>query len=309
MFDPQATDELPPPAYEVSQETFDQKTRQGIQASLEHQADTHHLWEEWDEAKFEVNSRALAEAPASSSSSAPSLPSVTAQQYAKEKAPMPPSPPPRQEEPAIRPLRIVKKSQTAAYKKAVEATSYQSNNVPGGPTFSPNEGASLNRSSSMFSVGRRTPPPMFESVGPSLDGPNYEEVVMTYVPEDSRPSSPMSILSTDSYRPPLPPPPQMSDSRPNMVMPPPSPSPIRQQPTSMPTQAQRPQYQQPRRRVGFDPMSAYKSKPAFTPGLEPTPERVDPSSFYNSAVSAHLSTVPQRSAITPTYRANGMYQQ
>jgi len=150
---------------------------------------------------------------------------------------------------------------------------------------------------------------MFESFGPSLDGPDYSEVVMTYPSGNSRPSSPLSVLSDDSYRPPLPPPPPMADSRRRMAMPPLQSPPIQPQTSQRSVHPQRPQYRRPERRVGFDPMSAYRSKPAFTPGLEPTQERVDPSSFYNSAVSAHLSSVPQRSAITPTYRANGMYQQ
>ena len=282
MFDPQATDELPPPSYELSQETFDQKTRQGIEVSLQPQTDSQDLWEEWDEAKFEANARAISQHSGSSSSSGPSLPPVTAQQYPKEKAPRLPSPPPPpQEEPAVRPLRIVKKSQTAAYNKAVEARSYQSNTHPGGPTPSSDEGASLSRNFSVLSVGRRTPPPMFEHVGPSYDGPDYDEVV-SYVPRNPRPSSPTSsVFSTDSYRPPVPPPPRMADSRPNMGLTPPPPPPIQCQPAPRPTptQGQRPQYQS-RRRVGFDPMSAYKSKPTFTPGLEPMPERVDPSSFY-----------------------------
>ena len=294
MFGPQPTDELPPPSYEVSQETFDQKTRQGIQASLDPQANVHDLWEEWDEAKFEANARAFAEisASSSSSSSARSLPPVTAQQYPREKPSRPSSLLlPRQEEPAVRPLRIVKKSQIAAYKKAVEAKAYHSNTLPGGPPSSSDEGASLARSFSVLSAGQRTPPPMFESVGPSLDGPDYEQVVMSYVPGNSRPSSPMSLLSTDSYRPPVPPPPPIADSRPNRVRPPPPLPPIQRQPAQKPTptQAQRSQYQQqPRRRVGFDPMSAYKSKPAFTPDLEPTPEKVDPSSFYKCVSSVHL---------------------
>lgn len=294
MFDPH-TDELPPPSYELSQETFDQKTRQGIEASLEPQADTLDLWEEWDEAKFTANARALTETPASSSSSSvPPPPPLTAQQYPQEKAPRPaPPPPPPQEEPAVRPLRIVKKSQTAAYKKAVEASSYQSDDLAGGPAASSDGGASLSRSFSVLSVGRRTPPPMFEAVGPSYDGPEYNEneneVVMSYVPGNSRPSSPVSVLSVDSYQPPaLPPHPQMVNSRPNTNMgmrpPPPPPAQYRPPPRPAPPPAQRTQYQ-PRRRVGFDPMSAYKSKSAFTPGLEPTPEKVDPSAFYKCVSS------------------------
>ena len=285
MLDHNPTDEPPPPSYEVSQEVFDQKTRQGIQASLEPQPNDD-LWEEWDEAKFEANARALTNGSASSSSSsAPTLPPVTAQQFPKEKAPRPPSPPPlQQEEPAVRPLRIVKKSQTAAYDKAVEARLYRSNPMPGGPASSCDEGASLSRSFSVLSVGRRTPPPMFEPVGPSLDGPDYDQVVMSYVPGNSRPSSPMSVLSSDSYRAPITPPPPMIDSRPNRNMPPPPPPPIQHQrqpaPRPTPAQGQRPQYQRSGRRIGFDPMSAYKSKSTFTPGLEPTPERIDPSSFY-----------------------------
>jgi hypothetical protein len=284
MFEPQVSDELPPPSYELSQETFDQKTQQGIQVSLETHAPTfEEVWEEWDEAKFQANSRSATDG-SSSSSSAPSLPPVTAQKYPNEKAPMlPPPPPPKQEEPAVRPLKIVKKSQATAYKKAAEASSYQSIPHPGDPAPSSDGGASLSRSFSVLSVGRRTPPPMFEHIGPNLDGPDYDEVT-SYVPGGSRPSSPMSVMSSDSYHPAaaLPPPPPVVNLRPNMDMPPPPPPPTQRQPAPRPvsTQAPRNPYQQPRRRVGFDPMSAYRSKPAFSPGLEPTPERIDPAAFY-----------------------------
>ena len=292
MFDPQESDELPPPSYELSQETFDQKTQQGIQASLEHQDPLQDLWEEWDEAKFEANARSPTNPSTSSSASAPSLPPVTAHQYPKEKAPRPPSPPPpQQEEAAVRPLKIVKKSQTAAYKKAVEARSYQSDSTPGGPTSTSDGGSSLSRSFSVMSVGRRTPPPMFEPIGPNYDGPQYEEVV-GYAPGNSRPSSPMSVLSADSYQPAaFPPQPQVSNSRPNTNTGIP---PARYQPAPRPIQP-RSQRSQFAHRVGFDPMSAYRSKPTFSPGLEPTPEKVDPSSFYKYA---HSSPPASKSSVT-----------
>lgn len=326
MFDPQVPDEPPPPSYEFSQETFDQKTQQGIQASLEPQDPLQDLWEEWDEAKFEANARASANTSSSSSSSASSIPPVTAHQYPKEKGPRPPSPPPpQQEEPAVRPLKIVKKSQTAAYKKAAEAHSYQSGGLSNGPASS-NGGASLSRSFSVLDSGRRTPPPVFEAVGPNYDGPEYEQVVMSYVPGSSRPSSPESVLSTEPYRPPaLPPQPQVANSRPNtnMGIPPQQQSPTQYQPGPRPTQTQyqpaprptqtqhqpaqrpiqtqpqRPQYQQQqsRRRVGFDPMSAYRSKPTFTPGLEPTPEKIDPSLFYK-CVHPSCAHAASKSSVT-----------
>ena len=294
MFDPQVSDELPPPSYELSQETFDQKTQQGIQVSLEHQDPLQDVWEEWDEAKFEANAHGPINPSGSSSSSAPSLPPVTAQEYPKEKAPRPPSPPPPpQEEPAVRPLRIVKKSQTAAYKKAVEAHSSQPNNLSGGPTSTSDGGASLSRSFSVMSVGRRTPPPVFESIGPSYDGPQYE-AVMNYAPGNSRPSSPMSVLSTDSYHPTaLPPQPQTANQRTNTNtgIPPPPQSSTHYQPAPrpIPTPSLRSRRCQFGKRVGFDPMSAYKSKPTFTPGLDSTPEKVDPSSFYKYVHSLLLN--------------------
>lgn len=69
------------------------------------------------------------------------------------------------------------------------------------------------------SVGGRAPPPMFEPIDPSYDGPGYDEGVMSYVPGNSRTSSPVSILSTDSYRPPpLPPKPPMGISRSNAII-------------------------------------------------------------------------------------------
>lgn len=138
---------------------------------------------------------------------------------------------------------------------------------------------------------------------------------MSYVPGNSRPESPGSVLSADSYHSPaLPPQQQMGTSRPNTntAMPPPPNPPIQYKPAPRPTQTQtqRPPFRPPGRLVGFDHMSAYKSKSAFTPGLESTPEKVDPSAFYNSAVSAHLSPIPQRqrTAIPQINRTNG-YQQ
>ena len=63
------------------------------------------------------------------------------------------------------------------------------------------QGAALNRSGTMASYVERqaTPPPMFEAIGPSLDGPPYEppepQLVMTYNGSgDSRPASPLAEL-------------------------------------------------------------------------------------------------------------------
>lgn len=302
MFDPQESDELPPPAYELTQESFDQKTQHGIELSLEPQDPLHDLWEDWDDAKFEANLQSIANPSAPSSSSAQRIPPLAAHEYPKEKVPRPASPPPpQQEEPAVRPLKIVKKSQTAALKKAAEARSYQSNDFSADPT-SANGGASLSRNFSMMSMGRRTPPPAFESNGPSYDGPEYEEMMMSYgyASGNARPESPGSILSADSYHSPaLPPQQQMGNSRPNTntALPPPPNPPIQYKPAPRPTQTQtqRPPFRPPGRLVGFDHMSAYKSKSAFTPGLESTPEKVDPSAFYKCV---HSSSTASKSSVT-----------
>ena len=184
-------------------------------------------------------------------------------------------------------------------------------------------GASLTRSGTMSTYCERqaTPPPMFEAMGPSLDGPPYElpaaQITLTYRPGDSRPCSPLTTRShsrSSSFahphplppiphqpkgrqRPPLPSPPQLRQPR-NIA----SPSPPR---TNLaPSTVSSPQRRSPipgsnlvrgtpsprpvsifnptSTRVTFDPQFAYNSKPSLDLEDGRALAPTDASSFYKS---------------------------
>lgn len=280
MFEPaEDLEAVPPPAYELTQEDYDRKTSQVIGSSVNDPTGLEEVWEEWDESAFEAAFEAAARenangGGASSSSSTPIRP-----QFHPEKAPI------VEEEPVVRPLRIAKKHQQTpsahVYSKATEAYG----TPPPAPDFDaqastsdslsphPPANAFVSRSTSIMSIGRRTPPPAFEHMGPSLDGPDYEEMA-----EQQSRGAGNTMAAPRASRPLYDP--QMRQ-RTQSVSPAPS---HRQSLANGPQRVpQRPmtQYPPPQRRLphNFDPMSAY-SRP-----LHPTPSqsahvKVDASAFY-----------------------------
>lgn len=211
-------------------------------------------WNEWDEAKFEIKSRSLRSASESFPSSSPNIPQMISRVGLGKIRRLPSLPLFHHQE----------KGKAVADEKSIDAAPHTFDNDPDGCPPPSDEGASLVRPFSMLSVDRRTPPPVFESVGSGMDCPAYEEVISS-APGNSHQSSPAPVPTTTSHRP--------------RVLPPP------------PIQVTRPRYQQQRPR--FDPMTAYsRSKPASDSVSEDT----HAASFYNSAVSPHLSTSSQRSA-------------
>ncbi|KAH8105829.1 hypothetical protein BXZ70DRAFT_396625 [Cristinia sonorae] len=175
----------------------------------------------------------------------------------------------------------------------------------------------------------RTPPPVFEAVGPSLDGPPYEpsvqEITLTYngggtLRPSSRPDARQGNYGSPSQSN-VSQPRQLSPSQPRRRLPTPQSSPPQQyspsiaapsarvgvaspmtpppgrtlpEPRTQPSRASpspRPPtiYNPPVGRTMFDPQVAYPRKPAFEP-IPETSTHINAAAFYNSAVSSHIST-------------------
>lgn len=213
MADPQDDLELPPPAYDITKEELDQKVERALEASL---AKTHLQphpapdsaegeWQVWDEAAFEAaaaRAQAQQQTAGGSSSTAPPRPL--------------PVPTPGRGVPdfhtATEPLRINKRDRDrASYAQPQDphrrdslsssvsrhsAGSFSSPSSPG-LSSSPRSPASA-RPLIVHNVPadpQEEPislPPPFAPVGPSLDGPPYEQVVMAYRGDASPPPSPLT---------------------------------------------------------------------------------------------------------------------
>ena len=342
-------DSPPPPAYEFCQQEFDQKVSHALEAS---EAEQHRVsnaqedeWEVWDEEAFLAAAARLAisdntTSPGASSSRAP-----------PDSAPMPvaptsqpdPSPgsgngkarleygtvaegsPGLGEHRTVQPLRIVKKSTQTPYAqsgKEKERPSWLEEAQLDGPPLPQTIAhravplvAEVRRSDSLRSMSS-TPPPEFTPVGPSLDGPPYEDapqpsgVVLTYVPGDSRPASPLhspvaaeAPLPHRSISPSQFSPPQSYNTR-RSLPPPPSPRSFSSSPGpqnrgnhySLPTPPRTTPQATPRPvngynsktsyaipRVTFDPRVAYaneKSSYFDMAHQEPPPAKVDAAALY-----------------------------
>ncbi|OCH94092.1 hypothetical protein OBBRIDRAFT_196536 [Obba rivulosa] len=312
-------DSPPPPAYEISQHEFDQKTSHLLETSAsEPQPPEVDLegFEVWDDATFEAAVRAselsLVDGPLSRQAAYP-LEKVAPQPLDDGASSS-----------AIRPLRITKKSTAAPPQKEhpswyteaqLDRSSSGSSREPEPPAHAPNTPRypqpDLPEVSDPCSR-ESTPPPEFTPVGPSLDGPPYEGIVLTYRPgDDSAPPSPLQSptmlpqsFDTGSSRSPfqshlardLPMPPHSIYGAPtssftphNHQSLPPRRSPMSQNKRPATTYASGAGAAAPLLR--FNPQSAYGKKPMVpTPDEQRAPPRVDPAAFYNSAISATLLT-------------------
>lgn len=261
-----APDSLPPPAYEFSQQEFDQKVSHALEASQTEQqrvGDAQEDWEEWDEeafltaaARLEV-SDTTSPGASSSSQSPPSSASAPVSSFLPDPSPGSGNGKGRSDQgmdaedlpggnQSVQPLRIQKKSAQTPYAqsgKEKERPSWLEEAQLGGPpALDPvahrmsGLRADVHRSDSMRSMSSSTPPPEFTAVGPSLDGPPYEGpapipqpsgVVLTYVPGDSRPASPLnSPVAVETHLPHRSFSPQFSpphNGRRSLPQPPPSP--------------------------------------------------------------------------------------
>lgn len=228
LHDFDASDEPPPPAYEFTQQEFDQKISHALEQSRA--AVDEGEWEVWDEAAFAAAAAALtvsdnstpAVAGASSSRSPPPpRPALASSSFPSSHNGDGRSNYSNEEGTATQPLRIVKKSREPSVKEKERPSWYADAGLDGhqrSASTSSRQRApnSLHVANSLPNHSTEpvhleedrepTPPPMFEAVGPSLEGPPYEGygepqpqqpgLVMAYAPGDSRPASPLQSPTT-----------------------------------------------------------------------------------------------------------------
>lgn len=173
----QELDELPPPAYTDTE--LDQKVQQAIQLS-EKTRQPEEEWEQWDESAFEAAASGKAarfsESYVSGSTSAPG----SSAQSSSSRS-LPHRPPAQMPLPEVAPLRIRPRA----------ATNASSSSAPPVPTPSENEAHPYQqeRRSDEDEDDDDSAPPPFTAVGPSLDGPPFEEVVrLSYNPSIDSPT-------------------------------------------------------------------------------------------------------------------------
>lgn len=294
----------PPPPYEASQQEFDTKISHALEVSLslsdnQRQRQNHadEQWEEWDEAAFEAAfevARRQRESQTGESNAGSS----------NEKRDRSGS------QGGVQPLRILKRSDSAPKPKE-RPNWYEEANL-GQASSSHSQRGSGSSSGGSSAPHHQVPsddeeedhtlaPPPFEPVGPNLDGPPFEEVVLAYTSGASAPPSPLT--SPQPTHSPLP---SRRDSQyrsprssPHPERPVSSWSPQPQQPNShysTPPPARRgPHYMGPRPatsyaptkpvnqpHMGFDPAVAY-TKPAGgpVPASRPAEVRnVNATAFY-----------------------------
>ncbi|KII95168.1 hypothetical protein PLICRDRAFT_120958 [Plicaturopsis crispa FD-325 SS-3] len=292
--------DAPPPPYEAAQIEFEQKTTQAVQLSQSQSSTDRHRddqdeWETWDEAAFEAAAAAASSGPNRARSPAPAQPSQSRE---------------------VAPLRVVKKQarRRAPQKERpswlaeahLDHSSSSSPTASGSqaPGLSPRQHGQSSSSGPVYLVqnnipdpddedeDRSLPPPPFTEQGPNLDGPPFEQVVLAYNGSTSMPPSPLS--SPQQRNTPLP----ISRRA----------SPAPQQPVlSVEHPVQRrigPRASASSKyarnsvagRIGFNPLQAY-SRNAYDRGQPDADEPIiyNASAFYNSAVSAHLSSEPMPS--------------
>ncbi|ESK96030.1 hypothetical protein Moror_7375 [Moniliophthora roreri MCA 2997] len=300
--DSQDIESLPPPAY--SEQEFDQKISSALQESLTLSDDQE--WEEWDEAKFEAAAAAYARAESKK-------PNVT---YPPDKK----SPYSTGQSSSAGPSRHVTNGLPDGVQPPSSASS-SSSRAHSSPSYS----ATPASSSSQHNIttpyeeeehGSSTPPPAFTGVGPSLDGPPYEDVVRLeyagnydedevgssysshrssssytqtyeYIPPPRPPSAATTVTSDSSYvqDPRSLPIPSRADERGHFT----APSPV-DYASSRASQVPR---------MNFNPSVAYKRELGSESGnptnlnasQRPSQGVIDASAFYNSSVSAYLSPV------------------
>lgn len=245
-------DELPPPAYEITQDDFDRKTGRVIEESAREPPEPRvdeDGFEIWDEEAFEaalaaMGSLSVAEGVSSGQSSAgsDSLPN-----YPPEKAPKLPeqSTPPAASPPVAsgsssagsssaqtRPLNLARKTRPGKERPSWFEEAGLGAATPSAPHVQPQSRADVpSQAEALSRAGRPprrqltvmnrdgadlerevTPPPEFTPVGPSLDGPPYESFTMSY---DGPELEPPDLL----------PPPPAFDTLPERYTPRPSPQP------------------------------------------------------------------------------------
>ncbi|KAI0306984.1 hypothetical protein B0F90DRAFT_1684050 [Multifurca ochricompacta] len=263
------TDIVPPPSYQLSQEDFDQKTLHAIQlsSSTAYPIIDGDGWPIYNAAAFEAVAESFEHYPPGSSSAG--LIGADASRYERQTR--------------------------SSYVKLAPSTH------PMKTRSSERRRRNAQPDRELFSEPRIvTPPPPFTATGPSLDGPPFEEVVLSYHVQDSQAAS--------LLEPPHPPPPQPRSlpvsrtTQPVALVHPPSqrfsdpqaqassnPYPSRRIIPVQSDASPRPNPVSTITRVEFDPQMAYSPYGGIG---HHTSIQGGPSAFYNHAVASQLTTNP-----------------
>ncbi|KAG7096920.1 hypothetical protein E1B28_004322 [Marasmius oreades] len=275
---------IPPPAY--TEQEFERKVSNVIQASL---ADDQDEWEEWDEAKFEA---AALQAQSSMSSSRPSS--------SGKKLP-----------PCIYPPeKLARELHSPSSHSLGQSSNARKINHPPTLELPQSHHQLLSPGDIHYGDDENTsaPPPAFTGVGPSLDGPPYEEVVrLSYNPYTREQISPrLPSPSWSSRREDIPPRPssaatsihsylseglgshEESHNQRNLY-----PSTYSRQSANY-----APRVQPAIPRMDFNPAVAYERPvPSELPATTRShAQPIDASAFYNSSISSYLSVRESQTA-------------
>jgi hypothetical protein len=221
--------DLPPPAYELTQEDLDRKISSAVEASLHISenatASSSNIdddgFELWDEAAYQAAAAQLAQSNSMNDNASSSRPlPLPAHPVARQASPLPQKAP----LPGIECLRIARNSPprekerpswyeeaglgsggSPSSSRATHAATPSSRPTPSAPLGArpgPGVQRALTRHADPYHPHRMPSdaeydatqqPPPFSPMGPSLDGPPYEEVVLSYSQHpDSRAPSPLS---------------------------------------------------------------------------------------------------------------------
>jgi hypothetical protein len=289
--DPSQHDFVPPPAYSA-QEELDTKISAALAASLTitqpplQQAEEEE-WEQWDDAVFNAAARS-GQAPSSSDhrreSRAESSPTAAHRALPAR---------PGATGPSVPPLKIHKKNRSSTSSTSSKSRpswyseagldSHQSGDAARLALASPPAGSShvvpVRRDSDGHDYS--VPPPPFTAVGPSLEGPPFEEMDpfgFRPNPPPSRPPSRAPSVPPSQLRAPLPIPnaqPMLRVSRVESAV-------------GLDTGAAR---------LSFNPAVAYskhKAAQAVPTDYHPPIQSFDAAALYNSSVASHLTIVPSQ---------------
>lgn len=178
-------EELPPPAYTDTE--LDQKVQQAIQIS-EKTRQPEEEWEQWDEVAFEAAASGKAARFSESYVSGTSSASGSSAQGSSSRS-LPPHPS-QISLPEVAPLRIRPRAPPS------NASSLSQ------PAPAPSENEAHPYEHEEHSDDETAAPPPFTAVGPSLDGPPFEEVVrLTYNPSNASSPSPEPVTRSPSPQP------------------------------------------------------------------------------------------------------------
>ncbi|KAL1946788.1 hypothetical protein VTO73DRAFT_14892 [Trametes versicolor] len=245
-------DELPPPAYEITQDDFDQKTGRVIEESAREPPEPRvdeDGFEIWDEDAFEAALAAMGSVSvvegtssgksSSGSDSLPNCPPEKAHKLPEQPNPQAASPPVASGSSSagssssqVRPLTLTKKTRPGKERPSWFQEAGLGAPTPSAPHAQPPSRADVpSQTEALSRAGRPprrqltvmnrdgadlerevTPPPEFTPVGPSLDGPPYESFTMSYDGPELEPPDHL-------------PPPPAFDTLPERYTPRPSPQP------------------------------------------------------------------------------------